>query len=179
MRLLYLFFILVLPLSLQAKGQFYSAISMGPSYVTGNENAYSSLIGTNLSLQGGLQINSASLEFGAKRLQVSSEGVGSKDYETKVINSLFNLGTRLWFDRVFSIKASLVVHHLEMRVYKNDLRQKSMEVDGEFLSWYAGMGFLTQLNSTLEFFIESSINPLIDQRMYLIDIEAGLRFYLP
>jgi hypothetical protein len=178
MDLLLSLLIFIFSFSVQANERFYFAASMGPSYITGNEDAASSLLGTNLSLAGGFKLKEVSLEFGGKRMQVSSEGVGSKDYETKLSNSLFNLGARVWLDQVFSLKAGLVVHHLDMTVYKNDTRQRSMEVDGDFLSWYGGMGFLAVLSRNSEFFIESSIYPLIDQRMYFIDIEAGMRFYL-
>tara|TARA_Y100000385_G_C12851013_1_gene533082 strand:- start:24 stop:317 length:294 start_codon:yes stop_codon:yes gene_type:complete len=97
MKKITLFICLVLSSSLFAKDSVFIAAGAVPMYASGDGDAKSSLLGTGISVSGGLRFGAAAFEIGLKRLTVTNEEIGDDKYSTEIKNSIFFGGGRLFF----------------------------------------------------------------------------------
>lgn len=179
MKTIILFLLLSITItSAYAKNAFFLAAGAVPIYGSGDSDEISSLLGTGISVSGGLRLNTAAFEIGLKRLTISNEELGNDKYSTEIKNSIFYAGGRLFFDEIFSLKAGISSHIVEMDIYKGASHLKNLENDGDYLGLYGGMGIVTSLNNYSDLYFESTLYPVSDIGIYFIDIEIGYRFYL-
>ena len=82
------------------------------------------------------------------------------------------------FDQIFSLKAGLASHMVEMDIYQGPTDLKSAEDDGEYIGIYGGMGIISPMNKQSDLYFESTLYPVSEISIYFIDIEIGVRFYL-
>lgn len=161
-----------------AKNAFYLAAGAVPMYGSGEGDETSSLLGTGISIAGGVRFGPTAFEGGLKRLTVTNDEIGDDKYSTEVKNSIFFGGGRLFFDEIFSLKAGISTHMVEMDIYQGATHLKSKEDDGEFFGIYGGMGIVTPMSKFSDIYFESTLYPVPDIGIYFIDIEIGMRIYL-
>lgn len=178
MKNLILIHILLTSLNVFARDGVYIAAGAVPIYGSGDKEETSSLLGTGISASGGFRLSHMAFEMGLKRLTVTNKELGNDKYETEVKNSTFYGGGRLFFDHIFSLKAGIASHNIEMDIYKGPNHLKNKENDGEYIALYGGMGILTPLHKYSDLYFESTLYPISDIGMYFIDIEVGVRLYL-
>lgn len=178
MKNLFILFCFVLSSNVFANNAIFVAAGAVPMYGSGEEDATSSLLGTGISLSGGLRIGSIAFEAGLKRLTVTNDEIGDDKFSTEIKNSIFFGGARLFFDQIFSLKAGLASHKVEMDIYQGPVHKKSEEEDGEYIGIYGGMGIVSPMNKVTDLYFESTLYPVPDIGIYFIDIEIGVRFYL-
>lgn len=152
-----------------------SAVAM---YASGSPESLSSLFGPSVALAGGFRMNTMAIEIEFKKVNLSSTQIGNKDYDSTVSDGLFSTGIRLFPNRIFSLKAGISTHFIEMDISKNNTKQSEDESDGEFFGLYAGMGITREFTPLIHGFLESTLYPLPDINIYLVDMQIGLRFYL-
>lgn len=177
MKLLFGLFIIIFYSDCFAQAIFFSP-SLNFTYASGGDEEKSSLIGTGFGIGGGIRYGTSVFEIDVKRNKVSSGQIGSKDYDTTIYDTIFSGGFRLILNEIFSIKAGLANHYIEMDIYESGVKKKDLESDGEYLGFYGGMGILHQLSHFSELYLESTLYPLPDVDMYFVDMQFGLRWYL-
>lgn len=178
MKIFSLFILLVFSHHTFAKDGVYLAAAAVPIYGSGSADAKSSLLGTGIALTAGLRIQNVGFEGGVKRLTVTNSELGNDDYDTEIQNAILFGGARLFFSNIFSFKAGLSSHNLEMDIFKNGTRLESAEDDGEYFGIYGGMGIVSPMTKETDLYFESTLYPVSEVDIYFIDIEIGLRFYL-
>jgi len=177
MKYFWLIFIVLSP-GLWAADGIYLSTSLFPVYGSGNSEAKSSLLGTGISGVGGVRLKNIGFEMGAKRFTTTNKQLGDDKYETEVKDAVFFGGGRFFLSDIFSLKASLSMHYIEMDIYQDSAHLKNDEEDGEYLGLYGGMGIMHPIGKNLDLYYESTLFPVPDIGFYFIDIELGVRIYL-
>lgn len=178
MKIIFLLIILISTSNLFAKDSFYLSFGAAPVYGSAEGDSKSSLLGTAISFAAGARFKATAFEIGVKRFTISNDELGNDSYDTEIKNGIFFGGGRLFIDNIFSLKAGLASHNIEMDVYKGLTHLTSEEDDGEFIGLYGGMGIVTTLNKKSDLYFESTLYPISDVGLYFIDIEIGVRFYI-
>lgn len=160
--------------ALASNGMFVGG-ALAPSYGSGGGSELSSMLGLGVGISGGIKYKAIAFEIGAKRFQLDNEQIGNKDYDSKLINSMFWGGTRFILDDVFSLKLGFASHFVEMDLYKDG--QKRDDEDGNYLGFLAGMG-IVHPQSGYDFYYESTLYPMPEIDFYIVDIEVGIRYFL-
>jgi hypothetical protein len=171
-------FILLNPLITNASEGVYISTTLLYTYGSGEHDSKSALLGTGVSITGGLKVQAASFEFGIKQVSLSNESIGNDSYDTIIKDSIFFGGGRLFLSKIFSLKAGLASHYLSMDISKNNSNRNDLEDGGNFLGTYAGMGIFHPINNSLDFYYESTLYPIPDTGLFLIDMEIGIRLHL-
>lgn len=161
----------------QTSGLYFSTSAVA-MYGSGSPESLSSLFGPGVAMAGGFRINSIAAEIEFKKVNLSNTQIGNKHYDSRINDSLFLTGFRLFPNRIFSLKAGIANHFIEMDISKNHVKQSDNESDGEFLGFYAGMGISREFSQSIQGFLESTLYPLSEINIYLVDMQIGLRFYL-
>lgn len=161
---------------LHAKNAMYFSATMLPLYASGNHASKSALLGTGFGVSGGVRLGTAGFEISGKRFKVESEHIGDKDFDTRIFDSLFATTARLYLDK-FNLKFGLAMHNLDMEVSKNNSRRKDLEDNGTYVGLLGGMGINHEMGDT-DFYFESTLYPIPDVDLFIIDFGIGLRFYL-
>ena len=153
----------------------YIAPQLGVSYGSGGEEAYSSLLGNNIGIDGGIKLNNMAIEFGIKRSLLSNSSIGSTDYDTEIKNDIYSAGVRIFTDSLINFKTGFVSHNFDMTIKEDE----ELEEDGSFTSIYFGSGINLSLAQTgMDFFWEGTLFPISDVDLYEIDLSIGLRVYM-
>ena len=164
--------------TLAASHSLYIAPSAVSMYGSGESTALSSLFGPSVALAGGLKFHSAAFEFEFKKINLSNESLGDEDYKTQLQSSIISIGTRLYLNRLFSIKAGLAEHFVKMNIEKNGESKPNEESDGEYFGFYGGMGIMRDFTPQLQGFLESTLYPIPEIDIYFVDSQLGIRIYL-
>jgi hypothetical protein len=176
MKYFYLFFMFFSSFAFCETG-LYTQILGSASYSNSENNGMSALTGSAIGISGGIRMNTVGFELTAKRFSLNNEAIGDSEYSSKLKDSTFSGGIRLFIQNRFSFKLGIIFHNLEMDIFKNDIRQKQDEYDGDFFGLYAGMGINHKISRELDFYLESNLYPVPQAKFSLIDFEFGLRLY--
>lgn len=168
----------IISFSTYAADGIYLSASALPIYGSGNDESTSSLLGTGVAVTAGVRLINLAFEGGVKQLTVKNKELGNDKYDTEIKDTVIFGGARLFFNEVFSLKAGLSSHRMDMDIYQGQTHLKSKEDDGEHFGVYAGMGILTELSRTTDLYVESTLYPVSDIGFYFVDMEIGIRFYL-
>lgn len=163
--------------TLAADGVYFAA-SLLPVYGSGNDDSKSSMLGIGVSAVGGIRIKAAGFEMGVKRLTITNKELGDDKYDSEIKNSAMFGGGRLFISDIFSLKAGVAMHYIEMDLYQGSTHLTDEEDDGEFFGLYAGMGIMHPINNRTDLYYEATLMPVSDIGMYFVDMELGIRFYL-
>lgn len=177
MRYLTLILLCLSLTSFAGEGVYFGA-AFSPTYGSGETSAKSSLSGIGVGISGGVRIQSVGIEFGAKRFTLTNDPMGDSSYDSELKNSLFYGGGRLFLNKIFSLKAGLAMHQVEMDLKQGSSRLTSEEEDGDYIGLYGGMGILHPLNQSTDLYYEATLYPVPDIGFYFVDFEFGLRWYL-
>ena len=176
MKIIYIFILLF---SFKSWGQnLYLAPALTMGFSSGDSEAKSSLLGPGIALSAGARFGVSMFEIEYKRFKFSGSQIGSPDYDTQVYDSIFSGGLRVLLNNIFSIKAGLAIHHFEMDIFKDDIRQENIENEGEFIGFYAGMGIAHNISKMGQLFLESTLYPVSEVNLFIVDMQVGYRIYL-
>lgn len=174
----YIFILFFLPSTLWGQSGIYIAPAMNLAYGSGSGDSKSSLLGPSFALAAGMRANNIGAEMEFKQIKLTNSQIGNKDYDTEIYDTIFSGGVRFFLQNVFSIKLGLSQHFVEMNINKDGQSLDNEEEDGQFFGFYGGMGIIHQFTKDSEVFLESTLYPVPDIDMYIVDMQLGLRILL-